>query len=196
MQKESLRNYYINPQRHNVFVSFHHADEYYRNIFEKLFTNGRNNIFIPQSVQLGDIDTDLKTETIRRKIREEHLHDTTVTVVLIGIHTWQRKYVDWEIAYAIQNTENHARSGLLGVFLPDYPLTINRFEPHLTEYQAAFRKWYDESLKKQENENLSPQKIQRKYENYDNLVCSMKDVNQLLIEYAEKLKIIAYGKSD
>ena len=67
--------------------------------------------------------------------------------------------------------------------------------PHLTEYQAKFRKWHNESLNKKENENLSPQQIQMQYEKYDDLINSMKFVNQLLIEYAEKLKEIASGKS-
>jgi hypothetical protein len=67
--------------------------------------------------------------------------------------------------------------------------------PHLTEYQAKFRKWYDESLNKKENENLSPQQIQMQYEQYSDLIDSMKFVNQLLIEYAEKLKKVTGGKS-
>jgi len=66
--------------------------------------------------------------------------------------------------------------------------------PHLTEYQAKFRKWYNESLNKQENENLSPQQIQMQYEKYYDLIDSMKFVNQLLIDYARKLKVIAGGK--
>jgi len=67
--------------------------------------------------------------------------------------------------------------------------------PHLTEYQAKFRKWYNESLNKKENEFLSPQEIQSQYEEYDNLITSMKFVNQLLMEYAEKLKKIAIGEA-
>jgi hypothetical protein len=62
--------------------------------------------------------------------------------------------------------------------------------PHLTVYQAKFRKWYDEELQKDENKYLSPQQIQMKYENYIELLTSMKFVNQLLIEYSEKLKLI------
>ena len=65
--------------------------------------------------------------------------------------------------------------------------------PHLTEYQAKYRKWYDEALIVDENKNLTPQQIQVKYEHYANLVSSMKEVNQLLIEYAGKLKEIGSG---
>lgn len=67
--------------------------------------------------------------------------------------------------------------------------------PHLTEYQAKFRKWYDESLSRENNKNLSPQQIQMQYEKYDSLIASMKFVNKLLMEYTERLKEIAGGKS-
>lgn len=107
--------------RHKVFVSYHHdKDQYYRNLFEYLFANIFN-IMVSKSVQIGDIDSNLKSETIRRKIRDEYLRDSTVTVVLIGSETWKRKHVDWEIYSSIRDTEYNSRSGLLGIILPSYP---------------------------------------------------------------------------
>lgn len=108
-------------QRHKVFVSYHHAnDENYKNIFEYRFGN-RFGILVRGSVQLGDIDETLQTDTIRRRIRDEYLRDTSVTVVLIGTETWKRKHVDWEISASIRQTEFSPRSGLLGLFLPSHP---------------------------------------------------------------------------
>ena len=108
-------------QRHKVFVSYHHAnDQSYRDRFEKLFAE-THDIMVSKSVQIGDISTDLKTETIRQKIRDEYLRDSTVAVVLIGKQTWQRKHVDWEIGSSIRDTEYNPRSGLLGIILPTYP---------------------------------------------------------------------------
>ena len=76
---------------HKVFVSYHHAlDEDYKEFFELSFGNAFGAIF-PGSVNDGDIDPDLPTDTIRQKIRDQHLRDTSVTVVLIGAETWQRK---------------------------------------------------------------------------------------------------------
>jgi len=120
----------MGTQRHNVFVSYHHDnDQRYRNEFEALFAN-RYDIMISKSVQLGDIDSNISTETIRQKIRDEYLRDSTVTVVLIGTETWKRKHVDWEIGSSIRNTEFNPRSGLLGVFLPTYPLSYDgKFDP-------------------------------------------------------------------
>lgn len=110
----------MNTQRHNVFVSYHHAnDQYYREEFEKLF-NSVYDILVSKSVQIGEIDPYLKTETIQQKIRDEYLRDTTVTIVLIGTETWKRKHVDWEIAASIRDTQYNPRSGLIGLFLPSH----------------------------------------------------------------------------
>ena len=112
----------MNTYRHKVFVSYHHAnDQYYRNEFERLFAYVYD-IMIPKSVQIGEINPFLNTETVRQKIRDEYLSDSTVTIVLIGTQTWQRKHVDWEISSSIRNTIRNPRSGLLGIFLPSYPL--------------------------------------------------------------------------
>ena len=117
-------NYY-NPfldDRHKVFVSYYHDDDqYYRELFENMFLDYYD-IMVSKSVQLGDIDNErLSTDRIREIIRDNYLQDSTVTVVLVGAHTWQRKFVDWEIGSSIRATKNNSRSGLLGIILPTYP---------------------------------------------------------------------------
>jgi hypothetical protein len=121
----------MNTSKHKVFVSYHHAnDQYYRDEFEKLFDQIYD-IMVSKSVQIGEIDPNLNTETVRQKIRDEYLRDSTVTVVLIGTQTWQRKHVDWEIGSSIRDTKMNPRSGLLGIFLPTYPLTYDdKFNPY------------------------------------------------------------------
>jgi len=103
---------------HKTFLSFHSADLAYKNRFETLF---HNKITISQSVAIGDIPDGLQTETVRQKIRDEYLRDTSVTIVLIGAKTWQRKHVDWEIGGSIRHTQANPRSGLMGLLLPTYP---------------------------------------------------------------------------
>jgi hypothetical protein len=128
-------------QRHKVFVSYHHAnDQYYREEFEKLFSDTYD-IMVSKSVQIGEIDPNLKTETIRQKIRDEYLRDTTVTVVLIGKETWKRKHVDWEIAASIRNTQYNPRSGLIGIFLPTYPLSSDNKFNHCTIPPRLYDNW-------------------------------------------------------
>ena len=107
--------------RHRVFVSYYHAeDQDYRELFESLFAD-IHDIMVSESVEIGDIDPNLKTDTIHQIIRDEYLRDSTVTVVLVGAHTWQRKFVDWEIGSSIRQTKYNSRSGLLGILLPTYP---------------------------------------------------------------------------
>ena len=108
--------------RHRVFVSYYHdEDQVYRDYFELLFSDIYD-IMVSESVEIGDIDdTNLSTERIHQIIRDEYLRDSTVTVVLVGEHTWQRKFVDWEIGSSIRQTKHSSRSGLLGIILPTYP---------------------------------------------------------------------------
>lgn len=117
--------------RHKVFISYHHAlDENYKKSFELRFGNAFGAI-VSGSVQFGEIDPCLATETIRQKIRDEYLRDTSVTVVLIGAQTWQRKHVDWEIGSSIRHTQFNPRSGLLGILLPAYPRSDrNSYNPY------------------------------------------------------------------
>lgn len=139
------------PPRHKVFVSYHHSigDQQYRNSFESLFAL-RHNVMVSKSVQIGDIDPNLATDTIRQKIRDEYLRDSTVTVVLIGPETWKRKHVDWEIGSSIRHTQYNPRSGLLGIILPTYtrtdPSKYNQYTipPRLYDnIQCGFAKIYN-----------------------------------------------------
>ncbi|MDR1087375.1 MAG: TIR domain-containing protein [Endomicrobium sp.] len=68
---------------HNVFVSCHHtySDQDYRNKIEKLFVD-YHAVMVSKSAQIGDIDAGLSAETIRQKICEEYLRDSTVTIAL------------------------------------------------------------------------------------------------------------------
>jgi hypothetical protein len=74
---------------------------------------------------------------------------------------------------------------------------LNRgLRPHLTEYQAKFRKWYNLAITSEGNKNKTPQKIQSEYEDYENLFKSMKSVNKLLIEHSKRLDEIVNGNKN
>ncbi len=116
-------------KRHKVFLSYHHEnDENYKTQFELKF----GSVYVSKSVEIGDIDPDSRTETIRRKIRDEYLRDSTVTVVLVGQETWKRKHVDWEISSSVRHTQYNPRSGLLGLILPTHPnFTTEEYNPYI-----------------------------------------------------------------
>lgn len=102
--------------RHKVFVSFHHHDQRYKDSFAEMMEGN----IIDKSVEDGDIDDTIFVETIRQKIRDDFIRDATVTVVLIGPCTWQRKHVDWEIGSSLRDTRLNSRCGLLGILLPNH----------------------------------------------------------------------------
>lgn len=63
--------------------------------------------------------------------------------------------------------------------------------PHLTKWQARFRKWYTSQVQDKANVKLSPQDCQRKYPEYDELTKDLLEVNSRLIKYREILEELA-----
>ncbi len=102
--------------RHRVFISYHHDDQVYKEWFIQMMGDD----IVDESVSDGDIDDNISTETIRQNIRDHFIRDATVTMVLIGQCTWQRKHVDWEIGSSLRHTNLNPRCGLLGILLPNH----------------------------------------------------------------------------
>lgn len=65
--------------------------------------------------------------------------------------------------------------------------------PHLTRWQARFRRWYERELGKNENADAFPQDIQRKFPDYDGLVEDLQIVNGRLIQYRQKMHDLISG---
>ena len=102
---------------HKVFISYHHEnDQYYKNALVEF--GYQHSIFIDASVDTGDISDDLSDESIRQKIRDEYLRDSTVTIVLVGTDTKRRKHVDWEIYSSMYNGVVNKKSGIVVINLP------------------------------------------------------------------------------
>jgi hypothetical protein len=59
--------------------------------------------------------------------------------------------------------------------------------PHLTNWQARFRRWYGKACELAENSGRSPQQIQRTYPQYNELVTDLKAVNGEFVKFAERL---------
>ena len=107
-------------KRHKVFISFHHDPD--DQVYKDWFVQVMGDDIVDKSVEDGDIDDQNKsTETVRQEIRDNFIRDATVTVVLIGPCTWQRKHVDWEIGSSLRDTKLNSRCGLLGILLPNHP---------------------------------------------------------------------------
>lgn len=104
-------------KKHKTFISFHHADEAYREEFETEF--GEH--FICKSVQDGDIDPDNQDEYAKRLIQDDCICDSSVVIALYGAETRKRKHVDWEISAGL-SAKVGGHSGLVVVILPTFPV--------------------------------------------------------------------------
>lgn len=78
---------------HKFFISHNHTnDQSYKE--ELLRLNLNYLMFIDGSVDIDDISDNLDDQAICQKIRDENLRNTTVTILLDGTETKNRKHVD------------------------------------------------------------------------------------------------------
>lgn len=106
---------YFSPRR-KVFISYYHGDQEAVNKFVRDFSD----VFIAKTVGVKDGDFDFDSNDpnyIMRRIREEKLEDSTVTIVLIGSCTHSRRYVDWEVKASLQQGDS-LPNGLIAINLP------------------------------------------------------------------------------
>ncbi|KAI9131138.1 hypothetical protein [Acaryochloris sp. CCMEE 5410] len=59
--------------------------------------------------------------------------------------------------------------------------------PHLTKWQARYRRWYEAELAKSESVELEPQQIQKAYPHIEKLEADLLLVNKRLIGYRTKM---------
>ena len=107
---------------HKCYISFKTEDAYYKSEIQKMKEAGKLD-YIDKS--LNDPIESEDPDYIMRKIREDYLSDSTVTIFLIGTHSKEtlgleeQQYIKQELQASLYNGENNSRSGILGVVLPD-----------------------------------------------------------------------------
>ena len=106
------------PPKPKVFISYHHDnDQWDYDRFSELFSNSYDILYdssVDRNIRSDDAEYQM------RRIREEYITGTSITIVLCGKETYKRKFVDWEICTTLN--KEHA---LLGINLPDNPMTNN-----------------------------------------------------------------------
>lgn len=113
MSPSLLDSLYPSMTKPKVFVSYHHdGDQYWYDRFSDLF-HDRFEIITDNSLDREIESTN--TSYIRRAIREQNITGTSVTIVLCGRETMNRRWVDWEI-----NMTLNKEHGLLGIVLPNH----------------------------------------------------------------------------
>lgn len=103
---------------HKCFISFKKEDEDYK----KYIQNNLNIDMIDKSLDEA-IDSE-DEDYIMKKIREDYLSDSTVTIHLIGSRSnenlgyEEQKYIKRELQASLYDGKDNSRSGVLGVVLP------------------------------------------------------------------------------
>lgn len=65
--------------------------------------------------------------------------------------------------------------------------------PHLTRWQARFRRWYEQQLAKPAMDDFAPQDIQQKYEHFGELETDLLVLNKKLMAYRRKMYELVLG---
>lgn len=109
---------------HWVFISHKREDTAYKNYIQ----NNLGVDMIDKSLNEA-IDSD-DEGYIMRKIREDYLSDSTVTIFLIGTHSSENEgeeeqvYIKRELQASLYNGKANSRNGILGIVLPTMYDTI------------------------------------------------------------------------
>lgn len=102
---------------HKIFISYHHAnDQYYKE--ELIRLNRIAPIFLNGSVETGNVSDVLDDQAIRELIRDDYLRDSTVTILLAGTETKNRKHVDWELYSSMFDGKVNKKSAVIVITLP------------------------------------------------------------------------------
>jgi len=123
---------------HKVFVSYHHANDQSRANHLR-DTYGNDNTLIDRSLE--DAYDDKTDDEILALIRTKHLKDSTVTIVLVGSETANRKWVDWEIYSSLRPYGSRTRNGLLAIILPTAGTIPARLQDNIQSGYAVSMKW-------------------------------------------------------
>jgi hypothetical protein len=104
--------------KRKIFVSYHHGgDQAYYDYFSKAF-GSIYEVMYDNSLD-RQIDSD-DAEYVMQKIREDYIVGSSCTVVLCGLGTPWRKFVDWEIKSTLDK-----QHGLIGIKLPTLQVVNN-----------------------------------------------------------------------
>lgn len=97
--------------RHRVFVSYHHGgDQSHYNAFVHHF---HHTYEVIQDRSLRDAVQSDNSDYVMQRIRSDYITGTSCTIVLCGMETPWRKFVDWEIKATLDSEH-----GLIGINLP------------------------------------------------------------------------------
>lgn len=114
--------------------------------------------------------------------------DTEHDIIIEIYNSWYQLFIEMRMLIK-QIPANHLKNKNTQKLVDLLIDSLNKgLRPHLTKWQAQFRRWYLAELDKEDNKNKTPQEIQRTYPYYDNLISDLLKINQQLVAYTYELK--------
>lgn len=118
-----LSHYGTQPVRRKVFLSHYHGHRDWTDAFLRDF----GDVFIRRSVGAlrdDNLINSCNPEYVMRRIREEYIADSTVTIILVGPCTHGRRYIDWEIKGSLKRAADGMPNGLLAIQCSSNPVHL------------------------------------------------------------------------
>jgi hypothetical protein len=147
---------------------------------------GIGNVKLKSSHEVAQIAHKAWSELITRKagLQFEPDHDVIVEVY----NSWYQLFVEMRLLVKEIPAKHLKKDGtkkLVNILID----SLNKgMRPHLTKWQAKFRRWYEIELRKNIDNDKTPQEIQRQYPFYNDMVQDLILVNQQLVTYTAEIK--------
>ena len=126
--------------------------------------------------------TELNTRKIGLPLDEDH--DLIVEVY----NSWYEFFgIAREMIKSIPVSKIRTSQATKELVLISVHILNKEMRPHLTRWQARYRRWWDGVIDNPEYRDIPPQQLQQMYPYYAELIKEMKEVNAKLVIYANQL---------
>lgn len=127
--------------------------------------------------------TEVNTRKIGLKIDEEH------DVIFEVYNSWYEFFkISRELIKSIPISKVRSNMATKELVVILVHILNMELRPHLTKWQAKYRRWWENASTSSENIGKTPQELQRMYPHHDDLMKELKEVNSKLVVYADLLK--------
>lgn len=127
--------------------------------------------------------TELTTRKIALPLDEEH------DVIVEVYNSWYEFFgIAREMIKSIPVSKVRSSQTTKELVLISVHILNNEIRPHLTRWQARYRRWWDSVINDPANKDVPPQQLQRMYPHHEELIKELKAVNTKLVIYANDLK--------
>ena len=127
--------------------------------------------------------TELTTRKIGLPLNEEH------DVIVEVYDSWYEFFgIARELIKSIPVSKVRTNKATKELVLISVHILNKELRPHLTRWQARYRRWWDRAVVDPAHKDVPPQHLQRSYPEYKELLAEMKAVNAKLVVYADHLR--------